>query len=251
MTPEEVRKSLPALLNHHAYKQGIKDANEKLSTPINLEEMEIFMRDNPKFVSEHAASKWQEIVETTELSVQRRRQIIDQGLRAICFSDPSRVKADEELLLWSHYAKKHEGVRIGFEFPGEFIARSHLSLIHYEPKRVEVVFSLGDEVEALKALEKSATVKSKVWEYEREYRLFVKLDSSISETITNSDSTRTVEYFLKFQRDWVKSVDFGVFCPASEIQRIITLLRAGFPNAIARKAEFHRTEYALDYKQIH
>jgi hypothetical protein len=51
---------------------------------------------------------------------------------------PNRV--NPKLLLWSHYGKKHEGIRIGFEFPGPFDVPFQLSAIEYQEKRVQVVF---------------------------------------------------------------------------------------------------------------
>ena len=60
----------------------------------------------------------------------------------------------------------------------------------------------------------------------------------------------TTEYFIDFQRAWVKHVDFGVRCPPSEIQKVVDLLKADYPNLIRRKAESHKTDYALEYKEI-
>jgi len=251
MTPAEVEKDLPTLLNHPTFREGLIDSNKKLGSPFNIEDVEQLLRDNPAFTSEHAAKVWQEIVEEEQLPIARRRQIIDADVRAICFADPSRVKKTDEILLWSHYGKKHEGIRIGFEFPGPFDMPFQLSAIEYQEKRVQVVFSIGNDSETFKSLLRSAIVKCKVWEYEKEYRLFAKKNLCVPEEIKNCDSTTTVEHFLDFKREWVKSIDFGVFCPDLEIQRGLALLKSDYPNVIARKAEFHRTEYALEYIHIH
>jgi hypothetical protein len=48
----------------------------------------------------------------------------------------------------------------------------------------------------------------------------------------------------------VKSVDFGVRCSPAEIQRIVDLIKTDYPNVIPRVAQFHKTEYALEYKEI-
>jgi hypothetical protein len=251
LTPEEVQNNLPALLGNPAFRAGLKAAIEKQSYQVSVEEIEELLLNNPKVVCEHASKIWPDIVQRTELSIERRRQIVDQELRAICFSDPSKVIKQEEILLWSHYAKRHEGIRIGFEFPDGITEPFQISEITYQENRVEVVFSIGGEEATLKALEKSATVKSKVWKYEKEFRLFTKINHCKPEELTNCDSTKTLEHFLDFNREWVKFVDLGVFCPESEIHRIITLLKTDYPNAVARKAKFHKTEYALEYKQVH
>jgi hypothetical protein len=250
LTPEEVQKNLPALLGNPTFRAGLKAAIEKESYPVIVEEIEELLLNNPQAVCELVSKIWPDIVEKTVLPIERRRQIVDRELRAICFSDPSRVVTQEEILLWSHYAKRNEGIRIGFEFPDGITDPFRISEITYEENRVEVVFSIGGEEPTLKALEKSATVKCKVWKYEKEFRLFTKVNHCKPEELTNCDSTKTLEHFLDFNREWVKFVDFGVFCPESEVHRIMTLLKTDYPNAVARRAEFHKTEYALEYKQV-
>ena len=177
---------------------------------------------------------WPDIVKKTELPIERRRQIIDQELRAICFSDPSGVTRTEEILLWSHYANRHEGIRMGFEFPVGIKEPFEIREITYEKNRVEVVFSLEGEGAALKALEESASVKSEVWRYEQEFRLFTKTTQCEPKEVKKCDSTTTLEYFLAIQREWVKSVDFGVFCPDSDIQPVVNLLKIDYPNVIPK-----------------
>jgi hypothetical protein len=64
-------------------------------------------------------------------------------------------------------------------------------------------------------------------------------------------SDALLEHFLPFNPNWVKSVDFGALCLANEIQKTVDFLKANYPkNILCRKAEFHKTEYALEYKAI-
>ena len=56
--------------------------------------------------------------------------------------------------------------------------------------------------------------------------------------------------FLAFEREWAKSIDFGVRCPRPEIQRLLDLLKTDYPKIIKRKAVFHKMEYALEYQKI-
>jgi DUF2971 family protein len=250
LTPDEALKSLPSLLSNAVFRQGLIDAIQREQTPLNLEEAENILKANPELASQLVAKIWPQIVQTTELPITKRRQIIDERMRAICFSDQRNVKTSDEILLWSHYGKKHEGVRIGFEFPTGFMVPFQIAKIKYEDRRVEVVFSIGDDSTTFKSILRSATVKCKVWEYEQEYRLLAETNLCFPETIKSCDSRTTVEYFLDFKREWVKAVDFGVFCPESEIQRVVALLKADYPHVIAKKAQFHKTDYAFEYEQI-
>ena len=249
MTPEEVGKSFPEILKNPHFKQGIEDQIKNNLYPVSIHEIEGLLRNNQKLVCEISAKAWPGIVDREELSIGRRREIIDRELRAICFSDPNRMKANDEVLLWSHYAKKHEGIRIGFEFPSGTHLPFQIFEIKYNEKRVKVIFSLDSSADTLNALADSAIVKSSVWNYEKECRLFTKIGLCIPEKIVNG-TVATVEHFLEINRDWVKSVDFGVFCPKTEIQNIVALLKSDYPNAVARQAEFHKTDYSLVYNPI-
>src|ERR1039458_3204709 len=107
LRPEEVQKNLPALLGNPAFRAGLKAAIEKQSSPVSVEEIEELLLNNPKVVCDHASKIWPDIVQKTELSIERRRQIVDQELRTICL----RLSMDNSvfwtisgqiLLAWSH-----------------------------------------------------------------------------------------------------------------------------------------------------
>jgi hypothetical protein len=95
---------------------------------------------------------------------------------------------------------------------------------------------------------RSAKRKSEAWRYEHEFRLLTKTFNCEPREIKNPDLGSIIEHFLQFNREWVKSVDFGVLSPKPEIERVVGLLKTDYPNVIASKAEFHKTEYALEYK---
>jgi hypothetical protein len=249
-TPEEAKRYVNAKSSDPVVLFDLIEANRKSANPRSASEIKNRLSKMAPVLEKGVIEKWPQIAKETELSVERRRQIIDRELRAICFSDPDRVKRAQEILLWSHYARRHEGIRIGFEFPAGVRNPFEIIEITYQEKRVEVVFSLEGEQQTLNSLEKAATVKSKVWEYEGEFRLFTKLDRCEPRETKKCTST-TIEHFLGFHRDWVKSVDFGVFCPVEEMQPVLDLVRTDYPNVVPRKAEFDKTEYALQYKEIH
>jgi DUF2971 family protein len=185
-----------------------------------------------------------------ELSYARRREIIDEELRAVCFSNSEKVEILDEILLWSHYANKHEGMRIGFEFPNEANAAFEITEITYQKERVKVDFSFEAQFEALeKAFSESAITKSLAWKYEWEVRLFTKTGCCEPREIKTKTLTM-LEHFLPFDSSWVKTVDFGALCPIDKILEVINFLKANHPHVICRKADFHKTEYALEYKEI-
>ncbi len=171
----------------------------------------------------------------------------DKNMRVVCFCNADKVSQLDEILMWSHYAQKHNGVRIGFEFPKGIIHPFEIVEVKYQDKRVVVDISAGlDGVAEQNAINQSTRIKSTAWKYEQEFRLFTNRAQCEARTMRDS----SVEHFLPFNREWVKSIDFGVRCTPAEIQQLVDLLKNDYPNVIRRKAVFHETEYALEYKVI-
>jgi len=180
-----------------------------------------------------------------QMPIENRERISDKTLRVICFSE-AMVDLLDEIVLWSHYAQKHIGVRIGFEFPSEK-KRFEIFKVDYRESQLEVDISTGITDGTLgNVLFECAKTKSLAWRYEHEHRLLT--TPKYCEPKIMPDGT--TEHFLDFSRAWVKSVDFGVRCPQAEIQRITTLLKADYPHVVFRKADYHKSEYALEYKEI-
>jgi hypothetical protein len=95
-----------------------------------------------------------------KMSLDNRVITTDKFLRVICFSD-ANVKPLDEILIWSHYSKKHEGIRIGFEIPDGITYPFKIIKITYQEKRHEVDFSNGFSDEAVgQVLIDSAKIKS-------------------------------------------------------------------------------------------
>jgi len=184
--------------------------------------------------------------EFDDARLEEREELTDKCMRVVCLS-AANVKPLDEILMWSHYATKHSGVRIGFEFPDGITFPFMVEKINYGEKRVAVDFSLGSELDLLtRALRESVLTKSLAWSYENEYRLITLPEHCEKRTINSA-----AEHFLDFKPEWVKSIDFGVRCPKEEIQRIVNLIKSSYPNkAICKKAVFHKSEYALDYVEI-
>jgi hypothetical protein len=182
-----------------------------------------------------------------QLPLRLREQMADKNSRIICFSD-SKINPLDEILLWSHYAKMHGGVRIGFEFPDGIKYPFKVFKVDYREKRFEIDVSEGlSNLTIGQALVESAKVKSLAWRYENEYRLLTHPDCCEQRTMPDSRQ----ECFLVFDRGWVKSIDFGVRCSQAEIERILNLLKSDYPKEIrCRKAVFHKTEYALEYDKV-
>jgi hypothetical protein len=112
------------------------------------------MRRAVKAMRSHFASKW--------------------GL--LCFSDNWKSP-----VMWAHYAKKHNGVCLGFDVPdGKEPWRS----VEYNPKRLQFVLDHTKRLGGLDAkfIEAMCFTKAEEWAYEREYRALAKLEEKDPKT---------------------------------------------------------------------
>ena len=94
-----------------------------------------------------------------------------QTLGLLCFSE-----AIQDPVVWSHYADSHRGIALGFVFGhGE-----NVFPVRYERERAQLdykVLTSSDTGGLFRGLEQGFTTKAPSWSYEKEHRIFVRLDS--------------------------------------------------------------------------
>ena len=130
-------------------------------------------KDVPVQQIEQLYSKLDEMVKTLHTS-------IGNAVGITCFSE-----TPYNMLMWSHYANKHSGICVEYDFSKLFstVPNSLLLPVEYSDKRPllpieKVVVNKGGKIEAdqskmkllLPALLKSLAIKSDIWNYEREWR---------------------------------------------------------------------------------
>ena len=173
-------------------------------------------------------------------------KMAERSMRVICFSDCT-VESLDEILIWSHYANKHTGIRIGFEFPEGIKYPFKVIPIDYRKERVALNLSEGaDSIQVQNAMLETIKVKSIAWKYECEHRLITVPDFCELKLVQNNEPA----HFFRFKRDWVKFVDFGVRTSTKEIQIMKEFLQKEYPSVQLRKAVFHSTDYALKYQAV-
>lgn len=130
-------------------------------------------KDVPVQQIEQLYSKLDEIVKTLHTS-------IGNTVGITCFSE-----TPYNMLMWSHYANKHSGICVEYDFSKLFstVPNSLLLPVEYSGKRPllpieKVIVDRGGKIEVdqskmnllLPALLKSLAIKSDIWSYEREWR---------------------------------------------------------------------------------
>lgn len=176
----------------------------------------------------------------------RMRKKADEIARIICFSSEETNEL-EEILLWSHYTDGHCGMR--FHFDSEILIESNdkLEKIDYDPTRAEFDSTLEPtSVKFQSLLMKSFRTKSKVWEYEKEYRLFVFPTKCIAKDIKNKTM-----YFVKFNPNSLVRIDLGVNCSNQMRDDILTEIKKPDKSHIKLyRSKINPEKYKLDYVEI-
>ena len=169
----------------------------------------------------------------------------DKYFRIICFSAADIHKQDE-ILLWSHYASHHKGVRLSFEFPKLRTQSYWVRKVDYEDHRVAINFFTDFEPDRLTAfLEKCIRLKSTAWKYECEYRLITAPEACEEQ----KHGAQKMDMF-RFTPDSLRIVDLGARISEDEKTRINDVVGDKYPHAIVRQAKFHDSEFALGYVDV-
>ncbi|GEM_PF-3659985 len=197
----------------------------------------------------YAKSYYEEYLKNPNAEVIRFKEIQDWTLRVSCFTATS-TKPEKEVLMWSHYANKHQGFRIKFELP-ENNGKFFIKKINYKERKTEIDSLAQLDIVTKNTHMKILTTKSSIWEYENEYRMFFPytLDGHYIVKKGVDDKFRS---YCPIESNQVLAVDFGLNCKESEISKIVNLIknRKDYNHVKLRRAAYHPTDYALQYEAI-
>jgi hypothetical protein len=136
-------------------------------------------------------------------------------------------------VLWGHYGDKHRGICLGFDVPTALAKE-----VEYIPKRTleKIDWSkFPNNIDDL-LTEKLSRTKFADWAYEKEYRLFVKLESAIKESGL---------YFYPFGDDLqLVEVILGPRCNLS-IDAVQRLTQTRYPHPVTFQARKARQHFAI------
>ena len=182
----------------------------------------------------------------SQITFRSREAMLDKSTRVVCFSG-AETKDKNQVLLWAHYADKHNGIRIEFDFPSLRTHNFYMSKVTYQdsPATIDIGKRFLDEFFG-EFLVECAKVKSTAWEYENEYRLLTHPDRCLSREIKGKQ-----EFFVRFDLAWVKSVFFGVRFKESDISSYLELNKQQYGGKINfYRAKMPDGNYNLEYVSI-
>jgi hypothetical protein len=240
MTTAKAKRHLKQRLKTQDFFAAAQAQNAAIKTKRDLKK---FMANNRGKIVNNLVSNYPKLKAETLLEGE---MFADRTLRVVCFSE-SNVDRLDEILIWSHYANKHSGMRIGFEFPDGLKFPFKIIPVEYRQERVGLDLTDGLEIDHVKtALMETIKVKSLAWKYEREYRMVTSPQLCVKRPVQNGADAD----FIGFKKEWVKYVDVGLRASQQEIQTMKQLLGKEYPEVQLRRAVLHATDYALDYESI-
>ena len=138
----------------------------------------------------------------------------------------------DDILMWSHYTDRHQGIVIGFN-PQQLSPPFYH--VDYSNDRVKELF-YNDEVNQ-ENVRKLILVKYEHWKYEKEWRAMYELKSLEKEG---------ERYLLKFPVGAVKEVIIGAEASPKMRKKIARLVKDNYPEAKIKQAELSKNMFALE-----
>jgi hypothetical protein len=172
-------------------------------------------------------------------NLQRTTDTFQKLLRVVSLTGNQTTPADD-IVMWSHYAMNHTGVRLGFSFPKS--KRFTIKPVEYKSERIRI--SLSDDANADgDNLLASHFRKSESWRYEQEYRL-------LTWPKYCHQDPKTGHEFLHVELSWIRRIDFGLKCPKSTVTKLRDWANQQPTEIQLFTASIHPTKYELCYEPL-
>ena len=192
-------------------------------------------------VNSYTDEEFEKYCEINRLTDKNKKEYLE-GLRKEFISSRAKVGIlsmnynYENILMWSHYAKNHEGLCFGF-YATLFENKKSFKEVNY-PKSNEykLISFLNSDPLALEDTMRMFSTKSEFWEYEEEVRFF---------DFKNGVGLR------KFEKEYLKEILFGCKADETNIKKIIQLCQLnGFEHVVFKKARIVPGRFELDFVEI-
>lgn len=155
---------------------------------------------------------------------QRETQFSQYGV--LCMTEKPQSSC-----LWSHYADKHRGIALGFDFQQ---AGDSLFKVNYSETRPALDISEETKPGDLKAMDqiiKCLTTKSADWSYEQEYRVILPISNPL---VTKTTIEGKAQHFIPMPHQ-LREVILGYQCREQDREIIYEITRSSYPWPICIK----------------
>lgn len=203
-------------LNEILLKQSLQFSDPStFNDPFDCNEKLLKMHHDEKLI-EHAINNSTEKTTRQERREIKRRfknpnnqaQILKEKRKEYklsCFSE-----VNDEILMWSHYANKHTGICIGFNFPHKYDNKFILCPVKY----IDQIKELDGETDVYRVILYWLTTKSIRWSHEQEIR-----------AISRCKNQNMENEYINYESKYVKEIIFGCNVPDKKIKETIEKIR--------------------------
>lgn len=219
--------SFETSINNIILQQSLKFSNPiEFNDPFDCSEKLLNIRFNPSHIDEvlkqnHSQYNRKDRRSLKIKEIKRQQNAImkekREEFKICCFSGKN-----DNVLMWSHYAEKHNGICCGFKFPVNIPKKFAIKPVRYQKS----INKLEGEANLDKIVLYWLTTKSQIWDYEDEYR-------AISISKKPSISYEFINYDLKY----LKEIIFGCNVKEKQINATIKKLKKEIP---IKQIEFKR-----------
>lgn len=209
----------------------------------NFKEFKKFIRDNKETVIQHIIDWF------PEEAARKRKQHLETVSREFGLICLSAVR--DNILMWSHYGRGHQGIVIGFNASHPLLAsQPGLVEVEYKQERVEMKYPDVEQSRALKEQVRAIIRrKSPLWQYEQEWRQLRFLADCKSEE-DPQDRDRKL-YFIEIEPRLISEVIIGCRAANAVVEAIRTIrARADFRHVNFCAAGMHDTDFALEISPL-
>ncbi len=164
--------------------------------------------------------------------------------RILCVNNATAIEAHGDILMWSHYANSHKGVKISFDTGKIGWDDLNITRVEYLEDRVMLDPIKVDKQDptVMDDIKRALIVKSQGWNYEQEYRWFIPIP------MCELDDEKSI-HFVKIPAEAIISVDIGVEALPKIKERVMDLMKGNdFSHIKIRHAKLHETRFALNYE---
>lgn len=156
------------------------------------------------------------------------QESIEEEFGILCLTEKN-----DNIKMWSHYADKHRGVCFEFDTNDFLIPDTYFWKVNY-PEDNHYLNFLEENCPLVASLFGQVITKSKIWDYEQEYRVCVPRSG-----------------LHRVNKECLTGVIFGVNTPVEEQKTICSLLFFyQYPNVKFYKCERSKMEFKLEIKEM-
>lgn len=163
---------------------------------------------------------------------------------------------ERNIVMWAHYADKHQGVVIGIDFDNLFALGDGVTMdrVIYSKKRPRVDLLLKDKEERLRQSCKVLITKSESWDYEDEHRNVILNETLEKLQKDNKASFRDFNgkgtWFLRLRPEAIKEIIFGLFADQGLKTTVRNLASDKMPDVKFFQVAISKDEYDFELKPV-